>query len=181
MLNVDTKILSKAISNKLKTALPTLISSQQTAYVKNRFIGESGRLISDIIEISGWFNITGFLVTMDIEKAFDSLDHIFLISVLKKFGFGKKNITWIKILLKYQQSCVINGGTTTQYFNLERGTRQGDPFSVYLFILVLEILFLFSKKHPEGKEIFEHCFFYTVYADDTTFFLKDAQSIENLV
>ena len=89
MLNVDTKILSKAISNKLKTVLPTLISSQQTAYVKNRFIGESGRLISDIIEICGCFNITGFFVTMDIQKAFDSLDHSFLISVLKKFGFGK--------------------------------------------------------------------------------------------
>ena len=70
LLNVNTKILSKAISNKLKTILPTLISSQQTAYVKNRFIGESDRLISDIIEISSWFNITGFLVTMDIEKSF---------------------------------------------------------------------------------------------------------------
>ena len=89
LLNVDKKILCKAISNKLKTVLPTLITSQQAAYVKNRFIGESGRLISDIIEISGCFNITGFLVTMDIEKAFDSLDHSFLISVLKKFGFGK--------------------------------------------------------------------------------------------
>ena len=89
MLNADTKILSKVISNKLKTVLPTLIFSKQTADVKNRFIGESGRLISDIIEISGCFNITGFLVTMDIEKAFDSLDHSFLISVLKKFGFGK--------------------------------------------------------------------------------------------
>ena len=71
MLNVNTKILSKAISIKLKTVLPTLISSQQTAYVKNRFIGESGRLISDIIEISGWLNITDFLVIMNIEKAFD--------------------------------------------------------------------------------------------------------------
>ena len=88
MLNVDTKILSKAISNKLETALLTLISSQQTAYIKNRFIGESGRLISDITEISSFFNITGFLVTMDIEKGFDSLDHSFLIFVLKKFGFG---------------------------------------------------------------------------------------------
>ena len=54
-----------------------------------KVIGESGTLISGIIEISGCFSITGFLVTMDIEKAFDSLDHSFLISVLKKFGFGK--------------------------------------------------------------------------------------------
>ena len=64
------KFYFQTISNKLKTALPMLISSQQAAYVKNRFIGESGRLISDIIEISGCFNITGFLVTMDIEKSF---------------------------------------------------------------------------------------------------------------
>ena len=88
MLNVDTKILSKAISNKLKTALPTLFSSQQKItkiifYLKIRFIEESGRLISEIIEISGYFNVTGFLVTMDFEKAFDSVDHCFLIFVLK--------------------------------------------------------------------------------------------------
>ena len=56
MLNVDTKILSKVILNKLKTALSMLISSQQTAYVQNRFIGQSGRLISDIIEISICFD-----------------------------------------------------------------------------------------------------------------------------
>ena len=55
-----------------------LISSQHTAYVKNRFIGESGRLMSDIIEISGCFNITGFLVTMDIEKALILLTIVFL-------------------------------------------------------------------------------------------------------
>ena len=111
------------------------------------------------------------------------IDYSFLISVLKKFSFGKIFITCIEILLKDQKSCVINGGTTTQYFNLERGVRQGDPVSTYLFILVLEILFLFIKKHPEikGIEIFEHCFLYTAYADDTTFYLKDAQSIENLV
>ena len=111
------------------------------------------------------------------------IDYSFLISVLKKFGFGKIFITCIEILLKDQKSCVINGGTTTQYFNLERGVRQGDPVLTYLFILVLEILFLFIKKHPEikGIEVFEHCFLYTPYADDTTFFLKDAQSIENLV
>ena len=48
---------------------------------------------------------------------------------------------------------------------------------------MLKILFLFIKRHPERKgiEIFEHCFLYTAYADDMTFFLKDAQSIENLV
>ena len=83
---------------------------------------------------------------MSIEKAFDSISHSFLNSVLKKLGFGKNFITWIEILLKDQQSCAVNGGTTTQYFNLERDTGQGDPVSAYLFILVLEILLLCIKK-----------------------------------
>ena len=60
MLNVDSKIITKALSEKLKEVLPDLISSQQTAYVKNRLIGESGRLISDIIEITEIRNIEGF-------------------------------------------------------------------------------------------------------------------------
>ena len=73
---------------------------------KNRFIGESGKLISDIIEISDWLNIEGCLLTMDIQKAFDSLDYDFLSSVLRKFGFDKNFITWVEILLKDQISCV---------------------------------------------------------------------------
>ena len=100
LLNVDTKILSKAISNKLRIVLPTSISSQQIAYVKNRFIRGSGRLISDITEIGGWFNIAGFLVIMDIEKDFDSLDHIFLISLLKKLSFRKRKYYQDRNLIK---------------------------------------------------------------------------------
>ena len=86
--NVDLKITSKVLSEKLKKVLPDLISTQQTAYVKNRHIGEGGRLISDIIEIARLKKLEGFLVTMDIEKAFDSLDHNFLISTLEKYGFN---------------------------------------------------------------------------------------------
>ena len=52
LLNVDLKIISKALSEKLKKVLPDLISSQQTAYIKNRHIVESGRLISDVTEIA---------------------------------------------------------------------------------------------------------------------------------
>lgn len=89
LLNVDLKISSKALSEKLKEVLPSLISSQQTAYVKNRYIGESGRLISDIIKICESKNLEGYLVTMDIEKAFDSLDHAFLISALKNMDLVK--------------------------------------------------------------------------------------------
>ena len=73
-------------------------------------------------------------MTLDIEKAFYSVNHLFLITALEKYGLIEDFIKWIQILIKNQESCVINGGTTTNCSKLERGTRQSDPISAYLFI-----------------------------------------------
>ena len=125
--------MNKALASKLKKVLKTIVGANQTAYVEGRFIGEATRLISDVLEVTKECNIEGYMVMMDVEKAFDSMDHGFLIDVLKVFGFGKNFIDWIKIILTNQESCVMNGGNSTGYFNLERGARQGDPISAYLF------------------------------------------------
>ena len=146
LLNVDLKIVSKALAKRIKDVLPSIIGSEQTAYVKNRFIGEGGRLISDILEVTDTLNLNGYMVTIDFEKAFDSLNHDFLMQVLIKFGFPDYFLDWIKILLKDQESSVVNNGTTTPYFKLERGARQGDPISAYLFIIALEVLFIIIKQ-----------------------------------
>ena len=67
---------------------------------------------------------------------------------------------WIKIILENQESesCIINGRKATKYFKLERGPRQQDPISAYLFILALEIFLIFVKRNPKvkGLEIFRH-------------------------
>ena len=54
---------------------------------------------------------------MDIEKAFDSLNHSFLLAVLKKFGFGTSFIKWIEAILNKSESCVINSGKTKNIFS----------------------------------------------------------------
>ena len=97
MLNVDTKIISKDFALRLKNVLPHIISHDQTAYVKGRFIGESTRLISDILDVTNLYNIGGYILTADIEKAFDSMDHTFLLAALKKFGFA---IVWLRWFTK---------------------------------------------------------------------------------
>ena len=120
---------------------------------------------------------------MDIEKAFDSLDNDFLVHVLNNFGFGSNFISWIKLLLNSQQSRAINGGITTPCFNLEKGARQNDPVSAYLFILALEVLFVFIKSNEniKGIETFKYVFLCTAYTDDSTFFLRDILSAKELI
>ena len=95
---------------------------------------------------------------MGIEKAFDPLDHDFLILTLEKNGSGKNFILWVKMLVRDQGSSFINGGTTTEYFSLGRGAPQGDSVSTFLYILALVILFILIKSKPEidGMTIFDY-------------------------
>ena len=89
LLNVDIKLISKVLSNRIKNLMPNLISTNQNAYVTNRFISEWGRLISDILEMTDTLNMEGCLLIIDIEKAFKSVDHYFLLAILEKYGFKK--------------------------------------------------------------------------------------------
>ena len=85
--------------------------------------------------------------------------------------------------MKNPESCVINGGKTTSYFKLERGTRQGDPISAYLFIIALEVVFSLIKANPdiEGLQFFSHIFLCSAYKDDTTFFLRNEKSATEVI
>ena len=98
MLNIDTELTSKVIAIRLKKILNNLIIENKIAYLNNRFISEGRRLISDIVEITDLLQIEGILLTVDIEKAFDSVNHLFLVSALQKYGFKNDFIRWIKLL-----------------------------------------------------------------------------------
>ena len=95
------KIIGKVLSTRMKNVLPFLISSNQMAYVKNKFISESGIVISDILELSNSPALEDFLVTAYIEKAFDSVNHCSLLQVLQKFRFGIDFVSWIKTIYSY--------------------------------------------------------------------------------
>ena len=74
----------------------------------------------------------GILYAVDIEKAFDSVDHSFIFATLKKFELGDRFLKWVKVFLNNSQNCVINNGVSSGYFNIHTGTRQGDLLSPYL-------------------------------------------------
>ena len=56
------------------------------------------------------------------------------------------------MLFECHESCIINGGNTTKYFKLQKGARQGDPISAYLFILCLENVFILIKTNMRERK-----------------------------
>ena len=91
LLNVEVKIASKAIAKRLETALPLIIHENQCAYVKGRSIFDCTRIIDDIMFYTKENKLSGLLLAIDFEKAFDSLDWTFLNKALSAFKFGQSS------------------------------------------------------------------------------------------
>lgn len=182
LLNVDLKIASAAISNRMKRHLSHLISDSQKGYIKDRYIGECTRLIYDILYETKKRKLPGLLLLIDFEKAFDSIEWAFLDRALKYFGFKNNFCQWVKLFYTDITSSVINNGHLSQQFTLTRGVRQGDPLSPYLFILAVECLSAAIKYHPNinGIKIDESEYLISQLADDTTLILDGSKdSLEN--
>ena len=142
LLNCDYKIATKAIASCIKTLLPNLISDDQTGFIKDRFIGENIRLIDSVMKFTASRNIPGLLLFLDFEKAFDTLECAFIYKTLRYFNFGPSLIKWIKVFYCNIESCVLNNGWASNFFQLSRGVRQGCPLSPYIFILSVDVMAL---------------------------------------
>ena len=179
--NDDVKLVSKTLAIRMMAVLPKLIGVNQLAYVKGRFIGEGAKIIEGIIEFVKQTEGGGYLLAIDFEKAFDSVEWEFLWHTLSSFGFPVKFINMMKMLYSDVEACVINSGTTSKYFPITRGVKQGDPPSGYLFILVAELLLIKfrSNKAIQGIEINRMEVKLSAYADDINNFLRDLNSVKN--
>ena len=129
LLKVDFKIASKAIAKHFESILPSLIHSDQTGFVKGRYIGENIRLINDIIETTKSQNLPGILTSLDFWKAFDSLDWPFIAKTLDYFNFGSDIKRWVSAFYTKIQSTAVNNRYTRNWFKPSKGVRQGCPLS----------------------------------------------------
>ena len=178
LLNVDYNLLSKVLALRIQKYLPKLISSDQTGYVKGRYIGENIREISDIIHLTSLRDMPGLILLIDFEKAFDTLEWAFLDKALQSFNFGEVFRKWVKIMYTDISSCVINNGFTSSFFPLHTGVRQGCPLSPFLFILAVELLAIDIRKNTniKGIKIGNQEIKLSQLADDTTCFVLDEES-----
>ena len=182
LLNVDYKIATKSIAHRIAKVLPKLINDDQTGYVKGRYIGQNIRLINDIIKITELENIPSMAIFVDFKKAFDTVNWNFLFKTLEALNFGPQLLQWIRTFYTDCSSCVVNNGYASVFFKLQRGVRQGCPLSGSLFVLCAEILAnaIRSNANIQGINIYGKEFKISQYADDTTVFVSDLRSAQNL-
>ena len=178
LLNVSYKIASSAIANRLKKILDLIISEDQTGFVANRYIGENTRIIYDIMFYTEKYNLPGLLLLIDFEKAFDSVAWSFINKVLDFFNFGPIFKRWISTFYKNIESCCLVNGHCSEWFVMERGCRQGDPISPYIFILCAEVLGMLIRQNHNIAGIRIENFEYKIsqYADDTSLILDGTET-----
>ena len=129
LLNIDYKIASKTLAKRIESVLPKLVHTDQTGFMKGRYIGENLRLINDVMEYTMSENKGGILVSLDFKKAFDTLEWEFIMKTLDLFNFGDNIKKWIKLFYTNIESTVLNNGFATNWFKSTRGVRQGCPLS----------------------------------------------------
>uniref|UniRef100_A0A8C4X2W1 Reverse transcriptase domain-containing protein n=1 Tax=Erpetoichthys calabaricus TaxID=27687 RepID=A0A8C4X2W1_ERPCA len=103
LLNNDVKIFSKIIARRMEKMLPSVISQDQSGFIKVRHLSSNLRHLFNVIYSPTKSNTPEILLSLDAEKAFDMIEWKYLFTTLEKFGFRQNICAWIKLLYTIQK------------------------------------------------------------------------------
>lgn len=138
LCNTLYKIISKLLTLRLLKILPIIISPQQSGFVPGRQILDSIMLVHEVIHSLEVGKREGFLLKLDLSKAYDHVDWKLLEKFLTAFGFSKKVCDLVSQLVSSPTLTILINGSPTAFFKPSRGLRKGDPLSPILFIILVE-------------------------------------------
>lgn len=145
--------LPRIHSGRLKLVINIVISPIQTAFIKNRSILDGPLIVNEVISWLKKSKQKAFIFKVEFEKVFDSLNWGYLDSIMSQMAFGHKWCLWIKGCLSSAKASVLFNGSPTVEFSMEKGVRQGDPLSPFLFIITVEGLNI-AMEEAFNKNIF---------------------------
>ena len=171
----DVKIVAKILAKRLKPLMYSLLSENQFC-IQGKSIIDCNTEIRDIMYYSGTHNLTGAVINIDWEKAFDRVNWEFLRKILLKIKFPNVVIKWIETLYTDIQSVVLVNGHFTSSFYIKRGVRQGCPLSMLLFVIFQNPLYIAFEENITPMKINSNSIVQKGYADDTNIFTNSNES-----
>jgi len=179
------KLLAEVLARRLAKVMNSIISQNQSAFLNGRNLGDGVVVINEIMDFAKKSNLECLILNVDFEKAYDSVDWGFLVYMMERVGMCSKWISWMKACVCGGSMSVLVNGSPTEEINIQRGLKQGDPLTPFLFLLVAEgfsglmcnavrLNYFEGFKVKEDGKVYSHL----QYADDTICVGK--ATVENL-